>query len=61
MIVVDSLNQNSIRDSFQLLKPENLYTDKGNFIQCANIGFQFIPLAFESFGGLSDLVRKTLK
>ena len=26
--------------------------------QCANIGVQFIPMAFESFGGL---VRKTLK
>ena len=28
---------------------------------CANIGVQFIPKAFESFGGLSDLVRRTLK
>ena len=28
---------------------------------CANIGVQFIPMAFESFGGLSELVRKTLK
>ena len=29
--------------------------------QCANIGAKYIPLAFESFGGLSELVRKTLK
>ena len=29
--------------------------------QCANIGVQLIPKAFESFGGLSELVRKTLK
>ena len=29
--------------------------------QCANIDVQFIPMAFESFGGLSELVRKTLK
>ena len=29
--------------------------------QCANIGVQFIPMALESFGGLSELVRKTLK
>ena len=29
--------------------------------QCANIGVQFILMAFESFGGLSELVRKTLK
>ena len=29
--------------------------------QCANIGVQFIPMAFESFGGLSELIRKTLK
>ena len=29
--------------------------------QCANIGVQFIPMAFEPFGGLSELVRKTLK
>ena len=29
--------------------------------QCANIGVQFVPMAFESFGGLSELVRKTLK
>ena len=29
--------------------------------QCANIGVQFIPMTFESFGGLSELVRKTLK
>ena len=28
---------------------------------CANIEIQFIPKAFESFGGLSDLVRKTVK
>ena len=26
-----------------------------------DIGIQFVQLAFESFGGLSDLVRKTLK
>ena len=25
------------------------------------IGIQFVPLAFESFGGFSDLVRRTLK
>ena len=29
--------------------------------QCANIGGQVIPMAFESFGGLSEMVRKTLK
>ena len=29
--------------------------------KCAEIGIQFVPLAFESFGGFSDLVRKTLK
>ena len=29
--------------------------------QCANIGVQFITMAFQSFGGLSELVRKTLK
>ena len=29
--------------------------------QCANIGVQIIPIAFESFGGLPELVRKTLK
>ena len=29
--------------------------------QCASIGVQFIPMAFESFGGLSELVRRTLK
>ena len=28
--------------------------------QCGNIGVQFIPMAFESFGGLFELVRKTL-
>ena len=29
--------------------------------KCAEIGIQFVPLAFESFGGFSDLVPKTLK
>ena len=29
--------------------------------QRAKIGLQFNPMAFESFGGLSELVRKTLK
>ena len=29
--------------------------------KCAEIGIQLVPLAFESFGGFSDLVRKTLK
>ena len=29
--------------------------------QCANIGVQFFPLAFESVGGLSELLRKILK
>ena len=29
--------------------------------QCANMGVQFIPIAFESFGGFSELVRKTLE
>ena len=29
--------------------------------QCANICVQFIPTAFESFGGLSELVRNKLK
>ena len=29
--------------------------------QCANIGVQSITMVFESFGGLSELVRKTLK
>ena len=28
--------------------------------QCANIDVQIIPMAFESFGGLSELFRKTL-
>ena len=30
-------------------------------LQFANIGVQFIQMAFETFGGLSELVRKTLK
>ena len=29
--------------------------------KCANIVDRFIPMAFESFGGLSELVRKTWK
>ena len=29
--------------------------------KCFKVGFQFIPLAFESFWGLSETVRKTLK
>ena len=32
-----------------------------NSQQCAIIGVQIIPNAFESFGGLSDLVRMKLK
>ena len=28
--------------------------------QCPNIGVPFIPVAFESFGGLSELVKETL-
>ena len=28
---------------------------------CSEIGIQFIPLAFETFGGFSETVRKTLK
>ena len=30
-------------------------------LKCAEIGIQFVPLAFDSFGGFSDLVQKTLK
>ena len=29
--------------------------------KCAEIDIQFVPPAFDSFGGFSDLVRKTLK
>ena len=29
--------------------------------KCAELGIQFVPLAFESFGGFSDLVRKISK
>ena len=29
--------------------------------QCVNIGVQYIPMAFESFGGPCELLRKTLK
>ena len=29
--------------------------------KCTEGGIQFVPLAFESFGGFSDLVRKSLK
>ena len=28
---------------------------------CSEVGIQFIPLAFETFGGFSETVRKTLK
>ena len=28
---------------------------------CSEVGIQFIPLAFETFGGFSETVRETLK
>ena len=39
--------------------------EDGNYEQyaqnCSEVGVQFIPLAFETFGGFSETVRKTLK
>ena len=29
--------------------------------KCSEVGIQFIPLAFETFGGFSETVGKTLK
>ena len=55
-----SLISDAARCCFALTNAEDRkyeqYTQK-----CAKIGIQFVPRAFESFGGFSVLVRKTLK
>ena len=59
--LLPSIISNAVKKSRFALRAAEDRKLQQYFQQCANTGFQFIPMAFESFGGLSELVRKTVK
>ena len=51
-----SLISDAARCAFALTNAED-WKYEHHAQKCTDIGIQFVPLAFESFGGFSDLVR----